>query len=452
MIQGPTASSFKDPAGFVFRESGLLQRSISQFGRAAYEELMTSGLYDALVSARLLIPHAEIATQANSYKTIAPEEIPVVSYPYEWCFSQLKDAALLTLRVQALALKHGMTLKDGTPFNVQFIGHAPIFIDTLSFESFRGRPWAGYRQFCETFLAPLALAAECTPDFIKYLRVDINGFDLPAVVRLLGIKAWLKPSYAMHLQLQRLLRSFGSQRADTVVGAFSPKQLLAVNASLVRAVESIVLPRRTTLWNKYYDTQKHYAAGAEEMKEEIIQSWIATHAPKQVLDIGGNNGRYSRFATQAGIYTVCADMDSFCVEDNYHISKKQADSYMLPMVVDFANPSSNGGWDEAERSSIFARIRPEMTLALAVIHHLRFTLGVPLVLIAQFLARNDGFLALEFIPKSDPMAQTLLAGRDECFADYDEMTFENCFLRFFTILERKPICSGERVLYLMKRR
>jgi len=76
------------------------------------------------------------------------ERIPFVSYPYEWTFSMLRDAALLQLDLNLAALEEGMILKDSTPYNVQFRGSKPVFVDIGSFERLReGAPWVGYRQF-----------------------------------------------------------------------------------------------------------------------------------------------------------------------------------------------------------------------------------------------------------------------------------------------------------------
>src|SRR5512139_1844698 len=108
------AGSFRDPSGFLFREQGVLYRQVNQVYRDHYDHLMSSGLYEDLVRRKLLIPHHEVDQAAPqpdiAYRLIRPEELNFISYPYEWCFSQLKDAALTTLKIQKLALEHGMTL------------------------------------------------------------------------------------------------------------------------------------------------------------------------------------------------------------------------------------------------------------------------------------------------------------------------------------------------------
>src|SRR4030067_2648469 len=144
-------ASFRDPSGFVFYHEGAPFRQINQFYRDDYRQLMDSGLYQKLVAEKLLVAHEEVELPAPvpqlSYQVIRPEPVAFLSYPYEWCFGQLKDAALLTLKAQELAVQRDMSLKDASAFNVQFQCGRPILIDTLSFERLKpGGPGGVPRQ------------------------------------------------------------------------------------------------------------------------------------------------------------------------------------------------------------------------------------------------------------------------------------------------------------------
>src|SRR6188472_1444520 len=134
-------SSFRDPAGFVFSVGGIIHRQVGAVYKSHYDHLMGSGLYKALTGRGLLIPHSEVQLRApmdaGAYKVLRPEQIGFVSYPYEWCFGQLKDAALATLAIQQTALEYGMSLKDSSAYNVQFRGCQPVLVDTLSFEIYQ---------------------------------------------------------------------------------------------------------------------------------------------------------------------------------------------------------------------------------------------------------------------------------------------------------------------------
>ena len=173
------SGSFRDSNGFVFWQDGALYRQVNTSYKDNYEHLMESGLYEVLVSGGLLLPHEEVNIQSSqpdlAYKVIRPELIPFISYPYEWCFSQLKDAALTTLEIQKTCLDFGMSLKDCSAYNIQFRKGKPVLIDTLSFEKYReGQPWVAYRQFCQHFLAPLALMSHKDIRLNQLLRVYIR--------------------------------------------------------------------------------------------------------------------------------------------------------------------------------------------------------------------------------------------------------------------------------------
>jgi len=203
---GPLAGSFRDPSGFLFRHNGRLLRQVNACYADDLALLHSSGLYDALIEKELLIPHQEVtlewAATPAAVKVIEPEFLPFISYPYEWAFSQLKDAALATLRIQRLALKHGMTLKDASAFNIQFRQARPVFIDTLSFTAYReGNPWIAYRQFCQHFLAPLALMAHQDVRLGTLSRTHIDGIPLDLAAKLLPWSTRFQPSLFMHIHL-----------------------------------------------------------------------------------------------------------------------------------------------------------------------------------------------------------------------------------------------------------
>ena len=205
------SSSFRDPSGFLFTENGTLFRAVSCRYRQHYDHLIQSELYDKLVENKLLIPHKEVdlgtikhfpGSREDVYKIIQPERVPFISYPYEWCFSQLKDAALTTLKIQKQALDHGMVLKDASAYNIQFYKGVPLLIDTLSFEIYQeNQPWVAYRQFCQHFLAPLALMAARDIRLGQLMRIYIDGVPLDLASGLLSSSSWLKPALLTHIHL-----------------------------------------------------------------------------------------------------------------------------------------------------------------------------------------------------------------------------------------------------------
>ncbi len=451
----PLSASFRDPAGYVFVESGIVKRAVTPFGRKNYEAFISSGLYQRLLERRWIVPHEEKEPGDTSlFKVLVPEQIPVISYPYEWCFSQLKDAAILTLDIQLTALECGLSLKDATPFNVQFIGPRPVFIDTLSFEALKEQPWIAYRQFCEMFLAPLALMAHVRQDFNKYYKTDLSGFDLAFCHKLLPRKTWFRVGLFTHIHLHAMGQAkFNDKTGDpapTKPMNLSKGALIELARHLRSTVGGIQFPSRKTTWGDYYAEQKHYSVAAENFKSRQVEEYVDRVKPRLLLDLGGNTGKFSRLATQKGIYSVCADVDGACVEQNYRESKAKPDENMLPLLLDLSNPSGGLGWKNKERNAFFDRVKPDLILALALIHHLRITHHVPLSLLASFFSENTQNLMLEFVPKEDPMAQKLLQHREDVFHDYDEKNFEKCFGEHFSIERKTPLPETKRTLYCLK--
>jgi hypothetical protein len=448
-------SSFRDPSGSLFVRGGVLYRRVNAVYRDDYDCLLRCGLYSALVEAQLLVAHEEIAPtpreSSECYRVIRPEAIPFISYPYEWCFSQLKDAALTTLRIQQLALDHGMGLKDASAYNIQFRRGKPVLIDTLSFERYRaGRPWVAYRQFCEHFLAPLALMARTDVRLSHLLRIYIDGVPLDLAGRLLPWRTRLDPQLWIHLHLHaRMQARFGGKAVDLRGRQMSERALRGFIAALRSAVKRLSWRPRGTKWANYYD-QTSYSAAAAEDKRRLVAEFIGLARPEVVWDLGANVGAYSRIASDQGICTVAFDVDPAAVEKNYLECRRNGEASLLPLVLDLTNPSGDAGWANEERQSLAARGPADLVMALALVHHLAIANNVPFKMTARFLARLGRALVIEFAPKDDAQVQRLLASREDVFADYHQPAFERGFERFFTIERRERIADSDRVLYLMR--
>lgn len=452
-------ASFRDPAGYVLRDSGVYKRVVTFRGKADYDLLVSSGLYEDLTERRLLVRHDEEAVSPREfpglYKLVVPEQIRHPSYYYEWSFGQLRDAALLTLQVQALALRHGMSLKDASAFNVHFRGPEPVFIDTLSFEANRGGPWVAYGQFCTNFLGPLALMSRVSLKLQALLRTSLDGIPLDLASRLLPYSTFMRPGLLLHLHLHaRSIRKHSAVgRASRCrlpdPGGRDPKH--AIVDSLEGIVSRLRPPRIATEWLDYYGESTHYTSQAESFKRDIVGRAIARVKPDLVYDLGGNTGRYSRVATQQGIDVVCYDVDPLCVHENYTRSRIDRDSHMLPLLCDLTNPSPALGFGLEERLSFYERSRPQLVLALALVHHLRFTGNVPLDRIARFLARIGEWLLIEFVPREDPLAAALVGNRPDVFHEYTEEQFRDLFGRQFATEFSVRIPDTCRTIYLFRR-
>ncbi len=445
-------ASFRDPSGHLFTRDGTLYRRLNHSYQSHYDQLMSSGLYQHLVDQGDLISHREATlARAGGYKIIQPAVIPFVSYPYEWSFGQLKDAALLTLEIQKAALEHGMSLKDASAYNIQFAGSRPLLIDTLSFETYvPDQPWGAYRQFCQHFLAPLALASYTDMRLTQLLKVYIDGIPLDLAVKLLPARAKLKPGLAMHLSLHAQAQNRSGLTTKSAARAKLPKQrLLALIDSLESTVKGLAWKPPRTIWGNYYD-EHSYEQASFEQKQAVVRQFISTTDPKTAWDLGGNSGIFSRLASDGGATTVSFDYDTAAIEASYQQAKASGESNLLPLVMDLANPSPALGWADAERQSLAERGPVDLVMALALVHHLAIAGNVPLAQIAEFARSLGRHLIIEFVPKPDPMAQRLLAGRPDIFADYHEAGFERAFKSYFEIVDSVRLKKSQRRLYLMQ--
>jgi ribosomal protein L11 methylase PrmA len=459
-------SSFRDPAGFIFKHNGTIYRQVNQTGREDFDFFVESGLYDALIKKGLMVAHKEVKNVSRfedddrRYKILQPEHVPFISYPYEWSFSQLKDAALLTLKIQQLAFKHGMILKDASAYNVQFIGKKPIHIDTLSFKKYvPGEPWEGYRQFCEHFLAPLAVARYTSYDILKILQSDIEGIPLGVACSLLPKRARFGKGLLTHLFLHAASQKRYENIASDKPAASVPKRkvsqfaLEGLMGSLERAVRSLRPPRQKTEWGNYYDFTNYSDEGFKK-KQKLVRDMLKKVSPaaKTVWDMGANNGEFSALAAEMGAYTLAFDIDPVAVGRNYNHHDGKTDSQMLPLVQDCTNPSASVGWLGRERDSLFGRGPADAVMALAIIHHLAIGRNLPLPHVAEFFAAIGDHLIIEFVPKEDSKVKILLASRRDIFTEYDAEHFEAAFAAYFKLVEKKPIQHTKRTLYLYKKK
>ncbi len=416
--------SFRDPSGFIFRSDGILYRQIQKSYKEHYDHLMASGLYENLAKAGLLIPHEEAGLRgddsADFYKTIRPEAIPFISYPYEWSFSQLKDAALATLEIQKRALQHGMSLVDSSAYNIQYLRGRPVLIDTLSFRKYvEGEPWTAYRQFCQHFLAPLALMSMKDIRLGQLSRIYIDGVPLDLASGLLPSKSKLKFPLLLHLHLHAKSQKRYADRSVNIKNRkVSCQAFLGLIDSLESAIAHFSWKPGGTEWADYYQDTNYTAAGLEH-KSQLVGEYLKEAQPRLLWDLGANDGHFSRIGGRMGALTISFDIDPACVERNYLQCKHEKDINLLPLLSDLTNPSPSIGWENEERMSIFERGPADAAMALALIHHLCISNNVPFVKAAVFFNRITRFLIIEFVPKDDSQVRRLLATREDIFPHYD---------------------------------
>ena len=260
--------------------------------------------------------------------------VPVVSYPYEWSFGMLRDAALLQLDLTLAALDEGMTLKDATPFNVQWIGSRPTFIDIGSFTAYEpGAPWAGYRQFCETYLYPLLLQACRNVPFHPWLRGRLDGITAGECRSLLSARDYLRSGVLAHVYLQAKAQDrYGARDGD--VGAelraagFGAALIRNNVARLRRMVEGLHWTPAQSTWSDYQRTLT-YDDADRARKGAFVERAIGDRPRRLAWDIGCNTGIYSRMAADRADYVLALDADHLVV-DRLYDSLKAEDRGSIP--------------------------------------------------------------------------------------------------------------------------
>jgi len=460
MTSGTTrvGGSFRDPSGFVFTRDGVLHRQVNLSYRKEYDQLLSSGLYAELAAKGWLVQHEEStekpAEPEIAYKVIRPARVPFISYPYEWSFSQLKDAGLLTLHIACAALAKGMLLKDASAYNIQFVNGKPILIDTLSFAIYKeGTPWEAYRQFCQHFVAPLALASMVDIRLIQLMRTYIDGIPLDLASKLLPQRTRIGLSgVALHVHLHaRTQKQFAGAETPAAAVRLPKSALLNLLAGLEKTLNDLKWKPGGTEWGDYYSAT-NYSDRALMFKGETIGEFLEIARPNRVVDLGANEGLFSREAAKRGIETIAADIDPTAVEKNYRTVKKLKEEKILPIVLDLTNPSGGIGWANGERPGFFDRGSFDLAMGLALIHHLVIANNVPLPAVAKFFSSIGKWAILEFVPKSDSQVRRLLASRKDFFDTYTVEGFEKAFTSYFSLEKKVLLPESDRILYLFKRK
>lgn len=450
-------SSYRDPSGFIFEKDGVLYRQVNQSFREHYRHFIDSGCYTSFVKKGWLIPHKEIEQNltgdADWFLTIQPERLSLVTYPGEWSFDMLRDAALLTLQLVKEAISFGLILKDATPLNIQWHNGRLVFIDTLSFELYNPeKPWIAYRQFCECFAAPLLLMHYRKQPLQQLYLAYPEGIPLQIAKALLPPKSRFNIHTYLHIHLHARFDKKNNTATASAKGGFSKHKMLNLVSSLESLVTQCKLPEQDSTWSGYYD-EAATRTGYLEQKQKIITGWLQQlSGVHTVADLGANDGVFSKLAAGLGKQVWAADQDPYCINRLYKQVLEQKDKNIQPMIIELANPTPASGVNNTERKSFITRCQPDLVMALALIHHLAIGKNIPFSLIAAFFAGLSNYLLIEFVPKEDEKVQLLLAHKEDIYPGYHLHAFEESFGTLFTIEQKEPVTGSKRWLYLLKRK
>ena len=448
--------SFRDPESRVFYAGDEVYRALSADGLSDFEALRATGLLDDERVVRTETAEDTAALRGllvhEPAGVLRHERIPFVSYPYEWTFSMLKDAALLQLDLLLSSLEHDLVLKDSTPYNVQFKGARPVFVDVGSFERLReGEAWVGYRQFCMLYLYPLLLQSVKDVPFHPWLRGSIDGITPTQMRGLMSFRDRFRKGMFTNVFLHARLEARYADRPDQVkkeVKRVFKKELLVANVRKMRKlVERLEWNPPEGVWTAYGE-RNSYTDDDAARKDEFVRAVATSREWKLVWDIGANNGRYSRIAAEGAKNVVAVDADQGPVELLYRDLRSERNEQILTLTMNLADPSPGLGWRGLERRSMPDRGKPDLVLALALIHHVAIAANVPVKEFVDWLASLGSALVIEFPTREDPMVKKLLAPkRDGLHPDYELGFFERTLNEAFEVERSERIESGTRILY-----
>lgn len=457
----PDPGSFRDPGNRVFRSGTEVYRALDERSLADWERLARSRFFTEAVAAGRIVstePASEMTGSVTGHwaGVVRHERIPVISYPYEWTFSMLKDAALLQLDLLAGALAEDMILKDSTPYNVQWRGSRPVFIDIGSFERLEpGDVWVGYRQFLQQYLYPLMLRSHVDVPFQPWLRGDPEGLTAQQLRRLLPARALLNRAALLHVVLQaraerRYRRSERDVRSELRDAGFR-RELIQANVRGLRDAVTRLDWHGDSEWNRYADECGHVAV-QRRAKSDFLAASLAGQRPQVVWDVGANDGHFSRQAAASGGYVVAIDSDEVVLDELYRSLAADRVDTVQPLLQDIADPSPGLGWRGTERAPLALRSSPDLVVCFAVIHHLVAGRNLPLREVVDWLADIGGRVVLEFVPPDDPMVCRLVANKrpHEVHTDYTEDALRSYIDERFMIDREEAVPEGKRRLFALR--
>lgn len=451
--------SFRDPAGKVFYYNEKVYRGLTHHGYERFEKIKKGGILQESISKGFLIntkivPKIFFNEILDNYEFfLEHEKINFVSYPYEWTFNQLKDAAIHHLNFQIYLLEKNFILLDASAYNIQFINTKPIFVDVLSIDNYvEGSYWLGYKQFCENFLNPLIISSKKNINFNNWFRGNLEGISTTETNSVLSFIDKFSPNIFVNVFLLYKIQKKTIENPKQIsknlikVKTFSKKSYIFLLKSLLKFIEKLKKNNTKSVWQEY-STNNTYKKDDVDIKKEVVSRFSKKNNFNLLADLGCNDGTYSFLSLENGTKKVIGfDYDLKALNDSFIKAKGQSLSFQ-PVYFDATNPSPNQGWNEKERKNIFSRAKFDGVIALALVHHLSIAKNVPLDEAVSWIIKFAPKGIIEFVPKSDETVKIMLLARKDIFKYYDQVNFEKYLLKNAKIVSKTKLKSSERLLY-----
>jgi len=473
-ITSPNNISYKDTAARVILKDGTYYRYIFKDYKAEYDHLMHSGLYKELQTNGLMIAHEELneteiaklnletKSDINKvYLLLKPVHIAFQSYPFEWSYTQWRKAIIAYLKINQIALKFGMILKDATPYNFYLHAGEAILLDTSSFSFFKeDEPWIAYQQFCIEFLSPLSLMHYNGQKWSRITRSHIKGFPLNFVSKQLPLKSWFNSTALLHIHLHSKYANAEGATAKAKLALNKEVKKEGFTNEKLQTLMSMFL-NTVSKWEKPYQFEKHWSEYYEQdiasekylsNKEQIVKNWLEQLQPVSVLDLGANTGKFSFLAAPFTKRVIAMEWDDICVDTMEAQIKVQKLEHVTVLMQDLSETSPNLGLNKKEIASIFNRANSEMVLALAIEHHLHITNQISFPQIAEMYAMfSSKYVISEFIPRNDSKLQLLIKNRKIDLSAYTIESYKTALEKYFNIIETIKLADSDRILILLQK-
>ncbi|MFT3733161.1 MAG: hypothetical protein QM780_17375 [Hyphomicrobium sp.] len=345
------------------------------------------------------------------------ERIPYVTYRREWPALALQRAALCTLDLAIALYADGYALKDAHCWNVLFQGTRPKFVDFASIRPIREmNAHAWMREFRNYFLAPLCQFSEGKPDLARALTQE----------HLSGTGLWI-----LNHEPSRLV-SLPSANEYTI----------AALEALRKSVADLKFSKLGGAWGNY----EQPAASNDGLRQKDVQVAQILDRLKfsSAIDIGANRGLHSFMCADRGASVVACDIEEGCLNDIF-LEAEARNASVMPTYLDLVNPAGTSG-AFASQPSVSERLRCDLVIALAIVHHIcfrrRYYVDTFVRSIASF---SDEHAIVEFVPDSDfHVAQWRLPPLE----GYSTDEFRQTLLKYFRQVEEVPIEPEPRCLFV----